>query len=114
MYTGWTASDSAEKYAQQATAVAEASREREATLSAEHPRSIFQLGIRYGYSSQWLAGVWSAPRPQSVGRSVQEMQRYAEVLGLGTIEPLTARSEGGFNEITQGLEHDAGGRCRPS
>ena len=108
-YTGWRADDAAEEYAQEATAVAASSRASEAALSPEHAPIIFQLGVRYGYTSQWVAGVWATPRPQSVDRSLQEMKLFAQALGLGAIEPLAARSGYGFDDMTQRLENDVGG-----
>jgi hypothetical protein len=108
-YTSWRADHVAEEYAQEATAVAASSRASEAALSPEHPPIIFQLGVRYGYASQWVAGIWATPRPQSVDRSLQEMQLFAQALGLGEIEPLAARSGRGFDDMTQRLENDAGG-----
>src|SRR5215216_2215920 len=51
-YVGWTAGgDPAKIHAKQASEIAEQSRGREARLTTQHPRAVFQLGFEYGYLS---------------------------------------------------------------
>jgi hypothetical protein len=89
MYTGWTHDDPAQKYAQQAAAIAEQSKAREAKLSVQHERIIFELGIQYGYVSDSLVGSTnvledqiSALSRRALDRNPQDMQTKAQHLGL--------------------------------
>ena len=112
---GWTYGDPAKTYAGQAAEVAEQSKAREAGLSTQHPRVVFQLGVQYGYLSRRLGSSGAQPDATvrhlapPVDRNLQDLHTCAEFLGVGTVEPLTVRTEVDFLTLTQSIEDDVGG-----
>ena len=88
MYTGWTTYDPAQQYAEQAVAIAEQSKAREAKLNAHQDRTVFELGIQYGYVSNSLffgdapEGQISAIARRALDRNPRgDMQTNAQRLG---------------------------------
>ncbi len=113
MYTGWTAYDPAQQYAEQAVAIAEQSKAREAKLNAHQDRTVFELGIQYGYVSNSLffgdapEGQISALARRALDRNPRgDMQTNAQRLGLDAVRPLRAVDE---FDLTKRLENDVGG-----
>jgi hypothetical protein len=113
MYVGWTYSDPAHEYAEKAAAIAEQSKALEVRLGAHYERTVFELGIQYGYVSDSLVGSANVPEEQIsalarrvLDRNPRDMQTNAQRLGLGTVQPLTAVNE---IDLTQRLEDDVDG-----
>lgn len=112
--SGWTYDDPAQTYAAQAAEIAAQSKAREAGLGPQHPRTIFQLGIQYGYLSQWLGGYGAQPEAtmrllaRPVERNLEQLRAHADFLGIGPLEPLPVRTAADFGQLTQRLEDDAG------
>lgn len=112
---GWTYDDPAKTYAVEAATIAEQSRAREAALGPGFPRAVLELGVLYGYLSQWLGGYGAQPdatmrdlqRP--VEHGIQRMNALAAVLEIGPVERLPVRTAADFGQLTQRLEDDAGG-----
>lgn len=115
MRIGWTYDNPARTYAHQAAEVAERSKARDTGLSTQQLQSLFQLGLQYGYLSRRLGGSGTQPdatmphlRPP-VDRNLQDLHTRAELLGIGTIEPLPVSTAADFLQLTQHLEDDVGG-----
>jgi hypothetical protein len=113
LYMGWTQDDPAQKYAEHAAAIAEQSKARETKLSAQPERTVFELGIQYGYVSDSLVRSANVPEEQisALARRAldpypRDMEANAQRLGLGTVRPLTAADN---IDLTQRLEDDADG-----
>jgi len=112
-YTGWTPWDPTQQYAEQAVAIAEQSKAREAKLNPHQDRTVFELGIQYGYVSNSLY-FGDAPEEQisalarrALDRNPRgDMQTNAQRLGLDTVRPLRAVDE---IDLTKRLENDVGG-----
>jgi hypothetical protein len=113
--TGWTYDDPAKTYATEAVTIAEQSKAREAALGPQHPRAVLELGVLYGYLSQWLGGYGAQPEAtmrelqRPVERSIQRLNTLGEALGIGPVERLPVRTAADFGQLTQRLEEDAGG-----
>jgi hypothetical protein len=110
MYGGWTWNDPATAYAAEAARVANESKPREAALSQQHPRAVFQFGVEYGSLSEPPRG---SRTPEELGamreRGLQKMRALAETLNLDTAEPLPVAPHADFLTLTQRLEDDVGG-----
>lgn len=112
---GWTYDDPARLYAEEAAALREQSKAREAALTPHHLHMVFELGLRYGYLSQWLGGYGAQPQEimrelaRPVQANLERLRTLAQSLGIGDIEPLPVRTAADFGQLTQRLEDDAGG-----
>lgn len=112
---GWTYDDPAQIYAAEAATVAEQSKAREAALGPQHRSAVLELGILYGYLSQWLGGYGAQPEAtmrelqRPVEHGIQRLNALAEALGIGPVERLPVRTAADFGQLTQRLEDDAGG-----
>lgn len=112
---GWTYDDPTQIYATEAATVADQSKAREAALGPEYPGAVLELGILYGYLSQWLGGYGVQPEAtmrelqRPVERAVQRLKVLGDALGIGPVERLPVRTAADFGQLTQRLEDDAGG-----
>jgi hypothetical protein len=112
---GWTYNDPAQTYAAEAAEVAARSREREQALGPQHAGAVFELGLLYGYLSQWLGGYGAQPEDvmreleRPVEPAMQRMKMLGEALGVGAVERLPVRTAADFGQLTRRLEDDAGG-----
>lgn len=113
--SGWTYDDPAKTYAAEAATVAAQSKAREAALSPQHPHAVLELGVWYGYLSQWLGGYGAQPEAtmreleHPVEHVIRRMNTLAEALEIGLVERLPVHTAADFGQLTQRLEDDAGG-----
>ena len=80
-----------------------------------YPSSVFELGILYGYLSQWLGGYGAQPEAtmreleRPVEHAIRRLNALAEALAVGHVERLPVRTAADFGHLTQRLENDEGG-----
>jgi hypothetical protein len=114
-HRGWTVNDPARTYADEAAALAESARPREAALPAGFARQVFRLGFEYGYLSQWLGGygqqtddvMRQLSRP--VAGHLRHLDELAGQLGVAPVERLPMRTAADFSRLTQRIEEDPDG-----
>lgn len=112
---GWTHADPSTAHARQAAEILESSQAREAALSPQHPLVAYQLGMHYGYLSQWLGSYGAHAEAQlrnptkALESNLQALREMAQFLGIDTITPLPVKTAADFGLLTQRLESDAGG-----
>jgi hypothetical protein len=113
--SGWTYDDPAKVHAQQAAEILKQSQIREVALSPRHPLAAYQLGMQYGYLSQWLGSYGARPEAEMrelakpLERNLQALRELAQFLGIGAIAPLPVKTAADFGQLAQRLENDAGG-----
>lgn len=116
MYRGWTWDDPAQTYARNAAEIAEQSKVREASLGANVPRAAFDLGVQYGYLSEWLVSRGGLPKQslqalaeRDLAGNLQQLSLGAKVLGLDAVDPFAARTAADEVDLVQRLDDDVEG-----
>ena len=114
-HQGWTVNDPAETFASEAAEVAEISRQREAGLAPDFPHNVFQLGLEYGYLSQWLGGYGQQPDEimRQLSRPVEghlrHLEQLAEQLAVAPVVRLPMVTAADYSGLTQRIEADSAG-----
>lgn len=114
-YRGWTVNDPARVYAAEAADLAVRTRPLEAALPAGRWADVFQLGLDFGYVSQWLGGYGQQPpdvmfqlaRP--VASILTRLTNTAVQLGVSPIAPLEMRTAADFSRLSERIEADESG-----
>ena len=116
MFRGWTWDDPAQTYAQNAADIAEQSKVREASLGANLRRATFDLGVQYGYLSEWRVSHRGLP-PESFRASAErdltgnweQLSAAARVLGLNIPDLIPKQAVGDELDLEHVLDNDSDG-----
>jgi hypothetical protein len=114
MKHGWIFGDPTQDYAERAADIASQSRAREATLGPGRSRAAFDLGVQYGYVSQWRVSHAALPEEslraladKDLAGNVEQMNANALALGLAEAPPLPTGTNA--RDLPDRIEADASG-----
>jgi hypothetical protein len=113
MRSGWSYENPAEAYAREAAELTERSRPQEAVLDANVPRTVYLLGVDYGYLSWRMNGSSARASASAHGTGpdarMQGISARAGKLGIDGIRPLPANTHTEVAQLMQRLEADVDG-----
>jgi hypothetical protein len=116
MYRGLIRDDPAHTYALKAAEIASQSLPREAGFGAGHSRAAFDLGVEYGYLSQWRtrhAGLAKeallALGEKDLPGHLKQLDAAADTLGLDDRQPFMSGLASDDFDLPQRLEDDSTG-----